>query len=248
MKAMILAAGLGNRLKPLTDHTPKALAPVAGRPMLEHVILRLKAAGFAQIVINIHHLGRQIVDMLAANNDYGLKIDISDETDYLYDTGGGIKFAVPFLDGTEPFLVHNVDVFSNVDLKALYNAHTAAAGALATLVVSHRPSSRQLLFDGNNLLRGWRNRDTGAVKSFYPGFDPSKHLEFAFGGIHVISPAIFRLMDEWTGKFSIIDFYLSVAPKQPIHAYTGNDPIEIIDAGTPETLKYAEKWLEKQNA
>ncbi|MDR1602390.1 MAG: nucleotidyltransferase family protein [Tannerella sp.] len=245
MKAMILAAGLGSRLKPITDNMPKALVCVGGRPMLEHAILRLKAAGFSRIVVNVHHFGRQIVDFLAANNDFGLKIDISDESDYLFDTGGGIKRARVFLDGAEPFLVCNVDVFSSVDLKALYNAHAASGDTLATLLVSRRPSSRQILFDGDNRLCGWRNRDTGAVKSFYPGFDPSKHLESAFGGVHVISPSIFRMMEEWTGKFSIIDFYLSVAPVMRILACPANDGVEIIDAGSHETLHDAEMWLKK---
>lgn len=241
---MILAAGFGSRLKPMTDSMPKALVPVGGRPMLEHAILRLKAAGFSHIVVNIHHFGQQIVDFLAANNDFGLKIDISDESDYLFDTGGGIKRAGAFLDGEEPFLVYNADVFSGVDLKAFYHAHNAS-DTLATLLVSRRPSSRQLLFDRDNRLCGWRNRDTGAVKSFYPGFDPSKHLEYAFGGVHVISPSVFRTMEEWTGKFSIIDFYLSVAPRLPIRAFPANDDVEIIDAGSHETLHDAEVWLKK---
>jgi NDP-sugar pyrophosphorylase family protein len=244
MKAMILAAGLGSRLKPITDNMPKALVPVGGRPMLEHAILRLKASGFSHIVINIHHFGQQIADFLAAHNDFGLKIDISDENDYLFDTGGGIKRAASFLDGTEPFLVYNVDIFSNINLKTFYNTHNAS-DTLATLMVSRRPSSRQLLFDKDFRLCGWRNRDTGSVKSYYPGFDPSKYLEYAFGGIHVISPSIFRLMEEWTGKFSIIDFYLSVAPRMLICACLMDNDIEIIDAGSHETLKDTEKWLKK---
>ncbi|MDR1408178.1 MAG: nucleotidyltransferase family protein [Tannerella sp.] len=247
MKAMILAAGHGSRLKPITDNMPKALVPVGGRPLLEHVILRLKAAGFSHIVVNVHHLGRQIVDFLAANNDFGLKIDISDESNYLFDTGGGIKHAAPFLNGTEPFLVHNVDIFSDVDLKAFYMSHRTS-DTLATLLVSRRASSRQLLFDNDHRLCGWRNRETGDVKSFYPGFDPSKHLEYAFGGIHVISPAIFQLMEEWTGKFSIIDFYLSVATRILIRAYPMDDGMEIIDAGSIDTLQDAEKWSKVHDA
>ena len=117
MKAMIFAAGLGTRLKPLTDHMPKALVPVAGRPMLEHVILKLKEAGFTELVINIHHFGEQIIDFLKANQNFGLTIHISDERDMLLDTGGGIKKAATFFTGTESFLVHNVDILSNADLK-----------------------------------------------------------------------------------------------------------------------------------
>ena len=123
MKAMIFAAGLGTRLKPLTDHMPKALVPVAGRPMLEHVILKLKEAGFTELVINIHHFGEQIIDFLKANQNFGLTIHISDERDMLLDTGGGIKKAATFFTGTEPFLVHNVDILSNADLKEVYDFH-----------------------------------------------------------------------------------------------------------------------------
>ena len=157
---MIFAAGLGSRLKPLTDNMPKALVPVAGKPMLEHVILKLKEAGFDQIVINIHHLGQQIIDFLQANNNFGVKIYISDERDYLLDTGGGIKKAALFLQGDEPFLVHNVDILSNVDLKQLYQQHVNN-NALATLLVSQRQTSRYLLFNQENKLCGWRNHATG---------------------------------------------------------------------------------------
>ncbi|MDR2119617.1 MAG: nucleotidyltransferase family protein [Tannerella sp.] len=243
MKAMILAAGLGSRLMPLTGNMPKALVPVGGRPMLAHAVLRLKASGFSHIVINIHHLGQQIRDFLAANNDFGLRIDVSDESDYLLDTGGGIKRAASFLHDREPFLVYNVDIFSDINLKAFYCAHNAS-DTLATLLVSRRPSSRRLLFDAAGRLCGWRNRDTGAVKSFYPEFDPSEYTEYAFGGIHVVSPSVFGLMEEWTGKFSIIDFYLSAALGTAIRAFPA-DGIEIIDAGSHDTLRDAEKWLEK---
>ena len=135
MKAMIFAAGTGSRLKPLTDHTPKALIPIGGKPMLEHVILKLKSSGFDQIVINIHHLGNQIVDFLEANNNFGVRIEISDESDYLLDTGGGIKKATSLLCGNEPFLIHNVDILSNVDLKKLYDTHVQT-NPLATLLVT----------------------------------------------------------------------------------------------------------------
>jgi len=241
MKAMILAAGLGTRLQPLTDNTPKALVEVGNKPMLEHAILRLKAAGFTHIVINIHHLGGMITDFLAANDNFGLKIDVSDESDYLYGTGGGIKHAESYLGGDEPFIVHNVDIFTNANLGAMYAAHVAS-GALVTLLVNRRPSARRLLFDNDRLLCGWRNHDTGEVKSFYPGFDPEAYLEYSFGGVHVISPTIFQFMEEWTGKFSIIDFYLSIAHKAKILAYTENK-LEIIDAGNLQTLHNAGKWL-----
>ena len=141
MKAMIFAAGLGTRLRPLTDHCPKALVPVAGRPMLEHVIQRLRNAGFNDLIINIHHQGEQIIEYLKKHPFPKTTIRISDERDILLDTGGGIKHAAPFLNGDEPFLVHNVDIFSNIDLKELYNRHLESK-ALATLLVSKRKTSR----------------------------------------------------------------------------------------------------------
>ncbi len=241
MKAMIFAAGMGTRLKPLTDNTPKALIPIGGKPMLEHVILKLKNAGFDQLVINIHHEGRQIIDYLSANNNFGIHIDISDERDYLLDTGGGIKKAFQFLDGKEPFLVHNVDIFSNVDLKQLYNQHMEN-NPLATLLVSKRNTSRYLLFNKKNLLCGWRNHETGEVKSYYPDFDPLQYNEYAFGGIHVISPKIFEWMDEWTGKFPIINFYLSICAHAKILAYPAEN-LRLLDIGKPDALEKAEEWI-----
>ncbi|MDR1624661.1 MAG: nucleotidyltransferase family protein [Tannerellaceae bacterium] len=236
MKAMILAAGLGTRLKPVTDNIPKALVPIGGKPMLEHLILKLKAAGFREIVINIHHLGGQIIDFLVANDNFGVKIKISDERDYLLDTGGGIKHAARFLAGDdEPFLVHNVDIRSNVDLKAFYNHHVAT-GPLATLLVSKRDTSRHLLFDKDNKLCAWHNRDTGEIKSFFSDLDPQKYAGYAFGGVHVISPRLFEWMEEWTGKFSIINFYLSVCARTNIQAYFPPG-VQVTDVGKPETLR-----------
>lgn len=243
MKALIFAAGLGSRLKPLTDKIPKALIPIGGKPMLEHVILKLKASGFNEIVVNIHHHGQQIIDFLESKDNFGIRIHISDERDYLLDTGGGIKHARKFLDGDEPFLVHNADILSNVDLKQLYNL--GAAPRYATLLVSQRETSRYLLFDKENRLYGWQNRETGEVKSPYPDFNPAMYTGYAFGGIHVISPEIFELMDEWTGKFSIINFYLAVCAKINIQAYP-LDNLQLLDIGKPEALTKAEEWL-KQN-
>ncbi len=241
MNAMIFAAGLGTRLKPLTDNTPKALLTVNGKPMLEHIILKLKAAGFNQIVINIHHFGEQIIDFLEANDNFGLQIHISDERDYLLDTGGGIKKAAHFFQRDKPILVHNVDIASNVNLQDLYNAHLAAK-PLATLLVSQRETSRYLLFNKDNKLCGWRNRETGEVKSYYPQFDPRQYKEFAFGGVHVLSPQIFEWMEEWTGKFPIINFYLSICAKAKIQAYPAEN-LELIDIGKPEAIEKAEAWM-----
>ena len=242
MKALIFAAGLGTRLKPLTDKIPKALIPVDGKPMLEHVILKLKASGFDGIVVNIHHEGQQIIDYLESRDNFGMHIYISDERDYLLDTGGGIKHARRYLDGDEPFLTHNADILSDVDLKRLCRHHLENPTSLATLLVSQRESSRCLLFDKENRLCGWRNRDTGEVKSPYPDVAPSLYSGYAFSGIHVISPEIFKWMDEWTGKFSIIDFYLAICAKTTIRAYLP-DNLQLLDIGKPETLAEAEEWL-----
>lgn len=249
MKALIFAAGLGSRLRPLTDSTPKALIPVGGKPMLEHVILKLKASGFDEIVVNIHHHGQQIIDYLQSKDNFGITIHISDERDYLLDTGGGIKHAQQFLDGDEPFLVHNTDILSDVDLNRLYQQHVSQCeatkscyGSVATLLVSRRQTSRYLLFDKENRLCGWTNRETGEVKSPYPDLNPDQHTGYAFSGIHVISPGIFELMDKWTGKFSIINFYLSICAGATIRAYP-LDNLQLLDIGKPETLAKAEEWI-----
>ena len=141
MKAMIFAAGLGTRLKPMTDTIPKALVPIAGKPLLEHVILRLKEAGFDELIVNVHHFPDQIIDFLRANNNFGIRIEISDERDVLLDTGGAIRKAAWFFDDGKPFLVHNVDILSNLNLGDLYHQHLTT-NPLATLVVSERDTFR----------------------------------------------------------------------------------------------------------
>lgn len=242
MKAMIFAAGLGTRLKPLTDTMPKALVPVAGKPMLEHVILKLKAAGFNEIVVNVHHFANQIIEFLKEKNDFGITIHISDETDLLLDTGGGIKKAASFFTGNEPFLVHNVDILSNVDLKALYEYHLTS-GNDATLLVSPRKTTRYLLFDHENHLCGWINKETLQTKPEGFIYVPEKLQEYAFSGIHVISPNLFNYMgEEWTGKFPIMDFYLQTCHKAAIGCYA-KESLQLIDIGKPETLALAEKYI-----
>ena len=244
MKAMIFAAGLGSRLKPLTDTMPKALVPVAGRPMLEHVILKLKAFGFTEIVINIHHFGEQILEFLKVNDNFGLTIHISDERDVLLDTGGGIRKASSFFENSdEPFLVHNVDILSNVDLKELYDYHLQTDG-LATLLVSQRKTSRYLLLDAEKRLCGWINKDAGQVKPEGLHYEQSLFQEYAFSGIHVLSPAIFQLMEVplWGGKFSIMDFYLATCRQVEFFGYPVEN-MQLIDIGKPETLAKAEEFI-----
>lgn len=243
MKAMIFAAGLGTRLKPLTDHMPKALVPVAGKPMLEHVIGKLKAAGFDEIVINVHHFAYQIIDFLKEKDNFGIQIWISDETEELLDTGGGIKKAAHFFD--EPFLVHNADILSNVNLRALYEHHLSS-GNDATLLVSPRKTVRYLLFDEGNRLCGWVNKDTLQTKPEGFIYQPEIQKEYAFGGIHIISPTLFKYMgDEWTGKFSIMDFYLQTCKKARLGGYAKED-LQLIDIGKPDTLAKAEDFI-RQN-
>ncbi len=242
MKAMIFAAGLGTRLKPLTDHMPKALVPVAGKPMLEHVIEKLKASGVNEVVINVHHFANQIIDFLKAKDNFGIRIWISDETDELLDTGGGIQKASSYLN--EPFLVHNADILSNVDLKALYDYHLTS-GNDATLLVSPRKTVRHLLFDENDRLCGWVNKDTLQTKPEGFVYQPESQKELAFGGIHVISPSLFQYMKDWKGKFSIMDFYLQTCRKARLGGYVKND-LQLIDIGKPETLAQAEAFI-RQN-
>ena len=240
---MIFAAGLGTRLKPLTDHMPKALVPVAGKPMLEHVIGILKSAGFDEIVINVHHFAHQIIDFLKAKDNFGIQIWISDESEELLDTGGGIKKAAPYFD--EPFLVHNADILSNIDLKAMYNYHLTSSND-ATLLVSPRKTVRNLLFDEGNRLQGWVNKDTMQTKPEGFVYHPEVQKEYAFGGIHVISPTLFKYMgDGWTGKFSIMDFYLQTCHKAQLGGYIKED-LHLIDIGKPDTLAKAEDFI-RQN-
>ena len=246
MKAMIFAAGLGSRLKPLTDTMPKALVPVAGCPMLEHVILKLKASGFTKIVINIHHFGDQILDFLKVNHNFGLNSLMSDERDYLLDTGGGIKKARSFFeDSDEPFLIHNVDILSDINLKELYDYHIQKGG-VATLLASRRKTSRYLLFDQRQKLCGWINKGTGQIKPEGFHYVEAFYLEYAFSGIHVLSPAIFQLMDVpcWEGKFSIMDFYLATCQEVEYNGYL-TENLQLIDIGKPETLACAEEFIRK---
>lgn len=204
MKAMIFAAGLGTRLKPITDTLPKALVPVGGEPLLAHVIRKLVSAGYDHLVVNVHHFPDQIIGYLQ-QHDFGVPIDISDERDGLLETGGGVAHARPFLEG-EPFLVHNVDILSNLDLTWFRAQHRL--DALATLLVSERETSRYLLFRDDGRLAGWTNVTTGEVRSPYPDLDPSACRRLAFSGIHYMGTGIFGAMDalDMPARFPIMDF------------------------------------------
>lgn len=198
MKALVFAAGLGTRLRPLTDAIPKALVEVNGVPLLELVIRKLAAAGVTEFAVNTHHFHDKIAAFLAAKNNFGLKIALSREEACPLETGGGLKKAAPLLAGPEPFFAYNADVYSEMDLRALYAAHLAC-GALATLAARERPSKRRLLFDGNLELKG-REGEISA-----PGLRP-----LAFSGIQVLSPEIFGKITE-DGVFSVTPVYLRLA-------------------------------------
>lgn len=239
---MIFAAGLGTRLKPLTDTMPKALVPVASQPLLWHVVQKLKAAGFERIVVNVHHFAQQIIDYLQANNNFGLDVRISDETDGLLETGGGIKKALPLFDASSPVLIHNVDILSNVDLQALY-AFAEQSATDALLLVSRRKTKRYLLFDDEYLLDGWTNIETGEVRSPYPSLDPTELKQLAFSGIHVLSPRVFPLFDEMPSRFGIIDFYLKYCHQCAFLGYEKKD-LRLMDVGKLGTLSEAEAFLQ----
>ena len=239
MNCLIFAAGLGTRLKPLTDAMPKAMVPVAGKPLIEHLLRKVAAAGFDKAVVNVHHFADQIIDFVSSR-DFGLKIAISDERDALLETGGGIKKAQSLLGTDQPFLAHNVDILSNLDLRQFYQMHRSRD--LATLLVSRRTTSRYLLFDAERRLVGWTNVQTGEVKSPYPNLDVQRCEKLAFSGIHTISPAIFPLMEAWQGRFSIIDFYLSVCASQTIRGVEVPHT-KILDVGKIDALHEAEKFL-----
>ena len=223
---MIFAAGLGTRLKPLTDTMPKALVRVGGQPLLWHVIMKLKAAGYERLVVNVHHFAQQIIDYLAENRNFGLDIRISDETDQLLETGGGIKKALPLFDPAEPILIHNVDILSNLDLSAL---PTDAP----LLVVSQRKTKRYLQFDDEMRLVGWKNIETGEVKG-------REGCSLAFSGIHMFHPSLAPLLNEWPDRFPIMDFYLKACADHLIRGYEAID-LRLLDVGKLDSLEQAEQ-------
>jgi len=240
MKAMILAAGRGTRLQPLTQDRPKALVEISGIALLEHVIHRLKSFGFHDIVINVHHFPDQIIKFLESKKKFGINIKISDERQKLLDTGGGLKKAAGLLRSREPILIHNVDVLSHIPLQSLIIEHLTS-GVLATLAVSQRESSRRLIFNQDNQLIGWQNTITGEIKGETSGKKAIKKL--AFSGIQVISPKIFQLLPD-KEVFSLIDLYLNLCQHYPIRAYE-HEARQFLDVGQPEKITKAEKFLRK---
>ncbi len=238
MKAMIFAAGLGTRLRPLTDDRPKALVEVDGVPVLQRVIMNLMRFGFDDVVVNVHHFADKIERFLERNGNFGIKITVSDERKLLLDTGGGIAAASGLLDGDEPFLVHNVDILTDIDLGTLYCRH-CESGADATLLTSDRTTSRYLLFDRENRMKGWTNVSTGEVLPH--GLDMDGLVKRAFGGIHVISPSMLRPLCEYAPgqPFSIVPFYVSVCRDMLIKSYEPDSEYYWFDIGRHSTLAAA---------
>jgi mannose-1-phosphate guanylyltransferase len=238
MKAMILAAGLGTRLLPLTNNVPKALVPINGKPLLEIIICKLRSFGFDDVIINVHHFADQIIDFLKANNYFDIHISISDERAQLLDTGGGLKKASWFFNDNQPFLLYNVDIISDIDLKKLFLFHQES-DALVTLAVRNRKTSRYFLFDDSNSLCGWKNFETGEIKIVRNIRTKIKLI--AFSGIHIINPDIFELITE-EGSFSLIDKYLALAKSYKIQGFNHTET-QWIDIGKIGCLEEAEKLL-----
>ena len=233
MQAMIFAAGLGTRLKPLTESIPKALVEVGGETLLQRTIERLKACGVKSMVINVHHFAQAIVDYLQTNNNFGVEIIVSDETQHLLDTGGGLKKAAHLFSSTANILIHNVDIISNVDLQAFYT-HQGKSDAL--LLVSQRETKRYLLFNDDMRLVGWTNVETGEVRTPYPNLNPQTCKKLAFAGIHSFSPKLFEKMEKYPAKFGIIDFYLDQCADNDIRGYE-QEGLQLLDVGKLNTLE-----------
>jgi N-acetyl-alpha-D-muramate 1-phosphate uridylyltransferase len=234
MDAMIFAAGLGTRLRPLTDTTPKALIDIGGRPILERVARRLIAAGATRLIVNVHHHAEQIRRFLGEHDGFGVEWFVSDESELLLDTGGGLKAAGRYFRRDGPFLLHNGDIYTDIDLSALYHVHTL--DAVATLAVMNRDTTRHLLFDDDGMLVGAGNTANGYERRAREPRGSAHPLGFC--GIHVISPRIFDMITE-EGVFSIIDLYMRLAGSgERIAAHRVDDALWI-DIGKPEQLERA---------
>lgn len=226
MKTFILAAGLGTRLRPFTEEHPKALFPVSGKPLLLHTIECLIENGATEAVVNVHHFGDQIIDYINSR-EWTIPVQISDEREHLLNTGGGIRHALPFFKDEDPFLIHNVDIFSNADLRAFFHQNIRNN---ATLMVSKRQSSRLLVVRDDKLV-GWKNLTTGATRGEVDGD------EYAFSGIHMISPDFARAtMQNYPEEFSIMDYYLDVCQREDIHVDIIPD-LKLMDVGKIETAE-----------
>ena len=253
MKAMIFAAGLGTRLKPLTDTLPKALVPLAGKTLLQWQIEKLKAAGIRDIVVNIHHFPDMIINYLKDNDNFGCNIQVSDERDMLLETGGGLRKAEEkfrslgvqeFRSSNEGILICNVDILSNINIPTLLQAYNP--NEMGVVVVSERETQRYLLFNDENRLCGWTNIATGEVRGPIANYQsPITNRQLAFSGMQVLSPRIFDCMDEVVKqkgeKFSLIDLYLSIAQKEILRAYIPEN-YRMMDVGKIDQISEAESF------
>lgn len=241
MKVMLFAAGLGTRLRPLTNTMPKAMVPVDGRPLIDIVTNHLISQGATEIVVNVHHFGQQIIDFID-QHEWPIPVRISDERDELLNTGGGLRKAQSlFTDDGEPILIHNVDILSNAPLTDFYKENTSHD---ATLMVSQRDTQRYLLFDDDMRLRGWTNIATSEVRSPFADIEPAKLHRYAFSGIHLFSPRLFSLMEAYPKAFPIMDFYLQECAKADIRGHVQPD-LKLMDVGKLNTLHEAENFIKE---
>jgi NDP-sugar pyrophosphorylase family protein len=239
MKAMILAAGIGSRLKPWTDHHPKALAVVNAKTLLQRNIEYLQSHGIYEVIVNVHHFAEQIIHEIHKNNGWGSTVTISDETGELLETGGGLQKAAWYFEGSDELVLMNVDILTDMDLSAMIAQHRQQK-PLATLAVSERDTSRYFLFDSEHILSGWRNTKTGDEKIVR---NSAVLIQKAFSGIHVVDTSLLQLMKQ-QGKFSMVDVYLDLAKDHLISSYdhTGS---KFIDVGKPESIVTAEAIFNK---
>jgi N-acetyl-alpha-D-muramate 1-phosphate uridylyltransferase len=237
LQAMILAAGLGTRLKPWTDNHPKALAPVNGKSLLQRNIEYLQSYGIYRVLVNVHHFAGQILDAIEKNKGWGSQVHVSDETDMVLETGGGLKKAAAWFNADQPFWLMNVDILTKLDLDAMKAAHDQYK-PLVTLAVSERKSSRHFLFNSYMELCGWGNSATGEqkIKRAENNLKP-----FAFSGVHLIEPELLSLIER-EGKFSMVDVYLDLCAQYTIRGYD-HTGVLLMDVGKPESVIEAEKYF-----
>ncbi len=234
----ILAAGLGSRLKPWTDHHPKALAIINGKSLLQRNVEYLQSHGIFNVVVNVHHFADQIIEAVEKNKGWGSTIQISDESDLVLETGGGLLKAKDLLKNYQTFVLMNCDILTNLDLKSLIQEHKTKQ-ATATLAVAQRDTSRYLLFNQVNEMIGWKNVKTGEIKMPAASKQGSTEPQaLAFSGIHVISQEIFQ-KTKLTGKFSMIDLYLEICAHSTIRAFNHSQDT-VLDVGKPEAIAQAE--------
>lgn len=236
-KALIFAAGLGTRLKPFTDHHPKALAVVNGKPLLQRNLEYLQTFGIQDFVINVHHFADQILTFLKQHENFSSNIYVSHEINEPLETGGGLVYAKEYVKGNAPFIVMNADILTNLDVSKIYQYHLERK-ALATLAITNRNSSRGFLFNDQGRLTGWKNNQTGETKISIQQDTPQIG---SFSGFHVIDPSIFEHIHR-TGKFSIVDVYLELAAAHPIYVYDHTGDV-VIDVGKPESIAKAEQYF-----